>query len=241
MIKFFRNIRQKLAAENKAMAYTRYAVGEIILVVLGILIALQINNWNEYRKERKLEYNLLEGVLKSIVSDTTRLNYEIERFNELLEYADYIKMKFNDTSAYEKKLDTAFAQIAISHLYSPDYTAFDRITSVGVEIIENDSIRNLIVHYYDTSRFLQKVETYFENSKYYRQHIFPKYFKSYKYGREVVPVDYEALKKSSEFRIAMDYSINDAIYFRNRAQKRSDVANKLIEMLNKKLYKTSND
>ena len=50
-MKIFRNVRQQLAAENKVMAYLRYAIGEILLVVIGILIALQINNWNEHRKE----------------------------------------------------------------------------------------------------------------------------------------------------------------------------------------------
>ena len=54
MMRFFRNIRQKLASENKVMAYLRYAIGEILLVVIGILIALQINNWNEGRKDATL-------------------------------------------------------------------------------------------------------------------------------------------------------------------------------------------
>ena len=52
MIKFFRKIRQKLLAENKISKYLIYAFGEIILVVIGILIALQINNWNEGRKDQ---------------------------------------------------------------------------------------------------------------------------------------------------------------------------------------------
>ena len=47
MIKFFRNIRQSLIMENKTSKYLKYAIGEILLVVIGILIALQINNWNE--------------------------------------------------------------------------------------------------------------------------------------------------------------------------------------------------
>ncbi|MEJ2495760.1 MAG: hypothetical protein P8Y79_15690 [Ignavibacteriaceae bacterium] len=51
-MRIFRNIRQKLAAENKVMAYLRYASGEIILVVIGILIALQVNNGNETRADR---------------------------------------------------------------------------------------------------------------------------------------------------------------------------------------------
>lgn len=50
MIKFFRKIRQNLVSEGKAVNYLKYAIGEIILVVIGILIALQINNWNEERK-----------------------------------------------------------------------------------------------------------------------------------------------------------------------------------------------
>lgn len=50
MIKFFRNIRQNLLSEGKTGRYLKYAFGEIILVVIGILIALQINNWNENRK-----------------------------------------------------------------------------------------------------------------------------------------------------------------------------------------------
>jgi len=49
MIKFFRNIRKKLLAEGKTTNYLKYAVGEIVLVVIGILIALQINNWNSER------------------------------------------------------------------------------------------------------------------------------------------------------------------------------------------------
>ncbi len=50
MIPFFRKIRKKMADDNKPLKYMRYAVGEIALVVIGILIALQINTWNENRK-----------------------------------------------------------------------------------------------------------------------------------------------------------------------------------------------
>jgi len=52
MINFFRRIRKRLAEDNKPLKYLRYAIGEIVLVVIGILIALQINNWNERRKDK---------------------------------------------------------------------------------------------------------------------------------------------------------------------------------------------
>jgi len=68
MIKFFRKIRQNLLMENKTSKYLKYAIGEILLVVIGILIALQINNWNENRKnEKQLDaiYNTIEQNLKT--------------------------------------------------------------------------------------------------------------------------------------------------------------------------------
>ena len=63
MLKFFRNIRQNLIEQNRASKYFLYAVGEILLVVLGILIALQINNWNISQKERKEEIKILRALL----------------------------------------------------------------------------------------------------------------------------------------------------------------------------------
>jgi hypothetical protein len=64
-MKIFRNIRKQLAAENKVPAYLRYAIGEILLVVIGILIALQVNNWNEQRKLN----NERKELVKSLISD----------------------------------------------------------------------------------------------------------------------------------------------------------------------------
>ena len=74
MIKFFRRIRQSLLSENKFSKYLLYAIGEIILVVIGILIALQINNWNENRKLRDKEVYFLEGIKNDLASDTIQIN-----------------------------------------------------------------------------------------------------------------------------------------------------------------------
>lgn len=73
MIKFFRKIRQRLLSENKFNKYLIYAVGEIILVVIGILIALQINNWNELNKKKQDERVLLVAVLENLELDSLSL------------------------------------------------------------------------------------------------------------------------------------------------------------------------
>ena len=62
MIKFFRKIRQKLLSENKFRNYLIYALGEILLVMVGILLALQVNNWNENRKTNEQESELLKSL-----------------------------------------------------------------------------------------------------------------------------------------------------------------------------------
>ncbi|WP_167611338.1 DUF6090 family protein [Maribellus sediminis] len=82
MIKFFRNIRKKLAAENKASAYLRYAVGEILLVVIGILIAVQVNNWNEARKERIQEHLLVQSIISDLKMDTLMINQTLRILKE---------------------------------------------------------------------------------------------------------------------------------------------------------------
>jgi len=77
MIKFFRNIRQRLLTENLSMEragrYLLYAIGEIILVVIGILIALQVNNWNEYKKDRAIERKLLIELTDNLKINSLRL------------------------------------------------------------------------------------------------------------------------------------------------------------------------
>lgn len=70
MIKFFRTIRRRLLDSGSLRKYLIYALGEILLVVMGILIALQINNWNEARKDYSLEINYLERLKFEIQKDT---------------------------------------------------------------------------------------------------------------------------------------------------------------------------
>ena len=74
MLKIFRNIRRKLLSENRSSKYTLYAIGEIFLVVVGILIALQINNWNESNKEDAITQKYYDGFVSDLQKDKTLLD-----------------------------------------------------------------------------------------------------------------------------------------------------------------------
>lgn len=83
MIKFFRHIRQQLLADSKFSRYLIYAIGEIILVVIGILIALQINNWNEGRKEAKHEQAILSNLVEDLKADSASFEGNYIRLMEI--------------------------------------------------------------------------------------------------------------------------------------------------------------
>lgn len=88
MLRFFRQIRKKLMEQNKVRTYLLYATGEIALVVIGILIALSINNWNEASKMNKLKEVYTQNLLNDLTTDTLQLNANIE-LNESLFFKYY--------------------------------------------------------------------------------------------------------------------------------------------------------
>ena len=94
MIKFFRHIRKRLLTENKFSRYLLYAIGEIILVVLGILIALQINNWNENRKKQKLKVSYEISLMNDLSSDTLMLGRLIEENYKTLKSLEMQQRRF---------------------------------------------------------------------------------------------------------------------------------------------------
>ena len=85
MIKFFRRIRHKLLGEGKVKNYLLYAIGEIVLVVVGILIALQLNNFNEAKKEKLKEYKILTSLLEDFTTNQKEISQSIDELNMHIE------------------------------------------------------------------------------------------------------------------------------------------------------------
>jgi sensor domain CHASE-containing protein len=105
MIKFFRKIRQKMLTESKFSKYLLYAIGEIVLVVIGILIALQINNWNENKKLEELKQVYYQQLLKDLNKDKEYLKIE-DNSNKIIlsiEYASFLKIYNEKTNIKQFK------------------------------------------------------------------------------------------------------------------------------------------
>ena len=143
MIKFFRKIRQNLLSEGKTGKYLKYAIGEIILVVIGILIALQINNWNEERKGRIAEFELYKVILRDLKLDNDKIEAHIAHFNEAqsMQYHVYQETKnlatYDSTVNYQNFRPIRVYDLIIKNNYSEKSVS-----------INNDSIRKQLESYF---------------------------------------------------------------------------------------------
>ena len=157
MIKFFRNIRKQLLGEGKTGKYFKYAIGEILLVVIGILIALQINNWNEQQKDNKLEQEYYCRLMEDVILDEEKINTLLAASQERLKAANQAARLLQQEQA--KKIETAnFLSVAIRAIYAdfkPNDAAFvDLKSGANLNIIKDKPVISALNNYFN------KVEGY---------------------------------------------------------------------------------
>jgi len=156
MIKFFRKIRQNLLMENKTGKYFKYAIGEIVLVVIGIIIALQINNWNDSRKDQKQAKTYLKGIVQDLKIDTLAFNKHINNYKELIRKkklvlipTDYSKLSV-DTLAF-------FFENGVSSYKISDQT-YQKLKNLGVtNLTVNPELTERVNFYYGKTNDLWDV------------------------------------------------------------------------------------
>jgi len=174
MLRFFRLIRQRLLTENppagsrradRFSKYLLYAIGEILLVVIGILIALQVNNWNESRQERSSELNFLSRIREDLRNDN---DYFKRRIDDAEHYVDYSK-EFEE-KLYEKQytlddvseLVELFSKFYKSEMMTIQNSTFSEMLYAGkLELLTNEELKSLLLDYYRRSEEVAKHVTEF--------------------------------------------------------------------------------
>ena len=147
MIKIFGNTRRRYLVDNKFVKYLKYAIGEIILVVIGILIALQVNNWNSDRIERNEERKLLEQVNnefqlndKQLLEKITRRNNELISILNIIQLIDAKQLTQNET-----KLDSLLGTAISVFTFDPVNGIMSQLIQAGkLSLIQNDSLNNML-------------------------------------------------------------------------------------------------
>ena len=152
MINFFRKIRKQLADDNKPLKYMRYAVGEIVLVVIGILIALSINNWNEERKTKADEIKILINIKKAFLSDLdNQFALMGEYVSDKNKSANFIISHMENNLPFNDSLGVNFMVLSGggSLNWTPQLTAYKRLEAKGIDIIKNDSLLEALLDIYN--------------------------------------------------------------------------------------------
>jgi len=240
MIKFFRKIRQNLLSEGKTGKYLKYAIGEIILVMVGILMALQINNWNEVNKLQKREITLLYELSSNLKINIKNLENDIKIQTMSIKSFKYIlslpknRIPYNDSiSKYLYDID-----------YCPDVllvsSAFHTLKSSGLEIIQSDSLRIAIVNLFEVNYPSLVQETRRLEDQLWPAVVMPLFQKHLRNDNDRwIPNDYDNWLKDTEFFNMISFRgtlRNSSTSFKKKAIEQT---NDVIQLIEKELKKRS--
>jgi len=150
MINFFRKIRKQLAEANRPFKYMRYAIGEIVLVVIGILIALSINSWNEQRIENKQEVELLRGLREEFQFNADQLNASINTNKKVAQVCKDLTQLIRTDSvklAPEKLYELVMRMLDFNSFDARTGVSGEIVTSGKLNILKNDALRAQLVNW----------------------------------------------------------------------------------------------
>ena len=214
MIKFFRKIRQKLLTENKFSKYLLYATGEIILVVIGILIAVSVNNRNIESQRRDLEKDILNEILKNLDDDMEQIDDELNSDKVIINADSTIishirlKLSYHDSIAGLVRVSEMFPH------FDTKESGYLLLESKGIDLISSDSLRMRITNFYNRDypyfRKYEKeridiVQTIIK--PYLTQNFFLEDYSKWPYTKRV-PINYDKFLNDAELISVLQTSSN---------------------------------
>ena len=137
---------------GKTSKYFKYAIGEIILVVIGILIALQINNWNENRKNRQFESEIIALIDNNLVQDSTSLAFELNKAKLAMATTNRLLHQVNQ-GTYNDSLNYMMSKIINFQRFKSQSSAFEVLKAKGIDNISNKTLQLALISYYDEILF----------------------------------------------------------------------------------------
>jgi len=212
MIKLFRNIRRNLLNEGKTTKYLKYAIGEIILVVIGILIALSINNWNENRKQNKQIIKGLSEVRENLIGDSLAIVKTLKLKREDIKIQNQVIQLLTNDKPLDSTINEDLGRIMIARKIKLIPNGYGLLKNLGLERIENLDLRDNLIEYYEIS--IDAIETDTNDDLYEFINTFLPYvrthFSDWKYVEYGIPLDYVKLKNDDSFKTALKINLGNA-------------------------------
>ena len=199
-----------MADDNRPLKYARYAIGEIVLVVIGILIALQINTWNQNRMKAAEELHMLKAIKIGLEKDLYDLKSNAKGISASITSGNAIIHAIENDLPYRDSIADHMGIFMFPVMFVHSTSAFETLKSKGIDLISNADLRDQIISVYDSGYnfFLKNEAMTTEENERGLKHIFAtRFHESYVYDLDkdgyeprLVPIDYEALKDDQEFK-----------------------------------------
>ncbi len=222
---------------GKTGKYFKYAIGEIVLVVIGILIALSINNWNEERKTENIEIILLLELKENIILDITDMNSNLGFHERGIKSAEIILSVFEEQLTYQDSLNKYYGKVSLIPKFLPTKTAYTSMNREGMRIIQNDSLRKTIIIYYENHyKLLQAWNDAEWNIQFQdTREIYRSHFSSFQVYGDLVPLDYNNLRENQEYINYLNNRLGWLEMTVDLYQNRVKGAEELIEVIEKEI------
>lgn len=233
MIGFFRKIRKQLADDNKPLKYMRYAVGEIVLVVVGILIALQVNNWNEDYKESQAIKSVLYEIKEDLIKDKAELERNIEIRTEDFEAQKRIINVLESNEVFNENVHSDLGRIHLARNVFSASKGYDLLKELNLGTLKDKELRVLLTQYYE--RDIAWVHREFADDKLEFENFWLPYlrlhFKDFEFGNYAIPHDYSQILNDPTLLTATKININNLNNTINAYKSALSTAIKLIDKL----------
>ncbi len=222
-----------MADDNKPLKYMRYAIGEILLVVIGILIALQINNWNENRKESRAIKNVLIEIKEDLIQDKAELELALELRTEDFEAQKRIINVLESNSSFNESIRSDLGRIHLARNVFSASKGYELLKELNLGTLRDKELRILITQYYErdiplVNREFADDKLEFENFwlPYVRMH-----FKEWEFGEHAIPHDYSQILNDQTLLTATKMNCNNLNNTINAYNSALNTAIKLIQQL----------
>ncbi len=240
MIKFFRHIRQRMIKENRVSKYLLYAIGEIALVMIGILLALQVNTWNEGRKRVVHEQKVLKELLLNLRMDSLDHAGNRDRSLEVGASAGYVVDGLEGKVPWQDSMSLHYGRLLLHGVATLNTSAYDNLKSIGFDLISNDSIRIALTSLYslDITRLLKLEKEMLSDDQVHN--IVPVVLKRLRINEpwwNSTPHDYEALKDDLEFQTVVRWKSVTNNHITGEYEVARKRTSQLIGMIRKELAK----
>ena len=238
MINFFRKIRKQLADDNKPLKYLGYAIGEIVLVVIGILIALQINNWNEERKEQKLGVVVLHDIQDNILRNNDLIQEAIHTIDSINFSANAIRMYLISGDRPDSEFYAHIGEAVRSgtFLFRLNSDGYESLKSTGFAILGNENLKDQILNLFEVTYGMVLTDLNFANSIYLSD---VGWWKDYLYKTDMtnkmVPYDLQRIKSDKRFLTEINDIFMVRTVFQNTLKQSLSQSEQVLRLIEEEL------